>query len=329
MTAFWVALAVALLLTGALIPVLRRAGLFDMPNDRSSHETPTPRGGGVAVLIAVLVAVSAAGDAAREVYLPVAAAVVLAVVGMVDDVRSLSSRVRLAAQVLVAVLAAFAVARTADQHVGLPLLVAIGTLGVVGYVNAFNFMDGVNAISGLNAGLVGLWFVWLGQAQDAPPVELMGAVLAGAALGFLPWNVHGRIFLGDVGSYGFGALISVTALLAWAAGIPPLLVLAPVAIYLTDTGWVIATRAWSQQRLTEAHRDHVYQLLVLGGWTHLAAAGWTASFAALVCLAVATLHEQSSVVAGLGVLIVAAAYLLTPRWQQRATVAQPSPGGRR
>lgn len=287
---FWLALSGSLSLTGVLVLVLRRLRLLDMPNERSSHQLPTPRGGGGAVMLALVLGLAfAEGDVEWSL---VAAALVLACVGLIDDLRSLPARARLATQLGVA---AIVTAMVADQgNLQLLALVAIGVVGIVAYVNAFNFMDGVNGISAMHATLTGGWFVWLGEQYDVSFLVGTGAALAGASLGFLPWNATGRIFLGDVGSYGLGALIAVTTLAAWSNGVPLPVVLAPLTVYFADTGWVLVRRARAGEPLMQPHRDHVYQRLVRQGWPHLVSAAWSALVAGIVCLLVIRFAEASA-----------------------------------
>ena len=312
MTPFWVALVVALVLTAALVPLLGRIGLHDVPNARSSHAATTPRGGGLAAL-AGIAAGTLSGSAGLTAWLVVGAALALGAIGLVDDVRSLPSSVRLLAQLVVGGAVGVGLALAGASGRADLLVVAVTTLAVAAYVNAFNFMDGVNGISALNTLVAGGWFAWLGHDRDLPTVALLGTVAAGASLGFLPWNASGRIFLGDVGSYGLGTLVAATAVLAWEAGTPALLVLAPGLVYLADTGWALVTRARRGHRLTEAHRDHVYQRVLRAGWGHLASAAWTAGLGAAVCLAVAMTVETSRALAAVAAGLLVLGYLSTPR----------------
>jgi UDP-N-acetylmuramyl pentapeptide phosphotransferase/UDP-N-acetylglucosamine-1-phosphate transferase len=114
---------------------------------------------------------------------------------------------------------------------------------------------------------------------------VLGLALAGAAAGFLPWNLpRARVFLGDVGSYGIGMVVAATSLTAVLDGIPLWMAAAPLAIYLTDTAWALAKRVRRGDSWREAHRDHVYQRLIDVGWSHTAGAVLVA--AAAVFLAV-------------------------------------------
>ena len=312
MIPFWLSLVVSVVATGAAIVILRRRQLLDVPNHRSSHAVPTPRGGGLAVMVAVVVGVAVSGNSESwPVLLP---ALLLAAVGFADDLRSLSSRVRLAAQVALGLLLSLWVAHDVGTA-GLAAAVFVGVclVGIVGYVNAFNFMDGVNGISALNAAVGGAWFAWLGHQHDSHTLLVLGAVVAGAALGFLPWNASSRVFLGDVGSYGLGALLAGAAVLAWAHEVPAVLCVAPLLVYFADTAWVIVRRARAGRPLTEAHREHVYQRLVQGGWSHLGAAAWCAGSSGALAVAMAVLYDHHRAAALALVVLVLSGYLATPR----------------
>lgn len=311
MTPFWVALVVSLVLTGLALPLLRRASLIDRPNHRSSHVVPVPRGGGVAVMLAVLVA--AALDGRSDAWVVLVPALLLAAVGLADDLSSLSARLRLWAQLLVGIGACVWIAAAGSvAGAALPAFLAIGVVGFVGFVNAFNFMDGINGISALHAVVAGVWFAWLGHRDDLTSLTLLGLAIAGGALGFLPWNALSRIFLGDVGSYGIGALLAGGALAAWAGGVAVQLAVAPLLVYFADTAWVMVRRARAGKPLTEAHREHAYQRLVQQGWPHPVAAAWSAAVSAAVVLVVGGLHDHAVVATAL-VAALLTAYLATPR----------------
>ena len=312
MTSFWVALGMSLVLTGLAVPLLRRWSVIDRPNHRSSHIVPVPRGGGAAVMVAVVAGAAVGGW--PDVWPVVIPAVLLAIVGLTDDLRSLPARLRLTAQLVVgAGLCAWVAGGGTASGSSLPILLVIGTVGFVGFVNAFNFMDGINGISALNAMVSGAWFAWLGHSSDLPGLLVIGSVAAGGALGFLPWNATARVFLGDVGSYGIGALLAGAAIFAWAGGVPSLLAIAPLLVYLADTSWVILRRARAGKSLLEAHREHAYQRLVQQGWSHLAAAAWSAGVSGACVLVLAWLYPDNRVLAVMLTVALLVAYLASPR----------------
>jgi UDP-N-acetylmuramyl pentapeptide phosphotransferase/UDP-N-acetylglucosamine-1-phosphate transferase len=246
--------------------VLRRTGVVDVPNNRSSHAVVTPRGGGVAVGLSMLtgIVLSSRNIGQVEIVL-LAGATVLGVVGFCDDVRGLDARLRLVMQATVAAIGAAVVARSFDPHA---VTVAAVIVLLVGFTNAFNFMDGINGISALFAIWSGTWLAIL-AGRGAPEWLLVyGLALAGAAGGFLPWNLSGRVFLGDVGSYFIGFAIAGGVLVAALSGAGWLESLAVLAIYCADTSWAVLKRVRRGSSWRAAHKEHVYQRLVDAGLRH-------------------------------------------------------------
>jgi UDP-GlcNAc:undecaprenyl-phosphate GlcNAc-1-phosphate transferase len=295
------ALVCSLIVTGVSLPVLRRAQIIDHPNHRSSHSRPVPRGGGLAVLASVCVTSLLAAPTNRELGTLLGAALVLAAVGLADDFRPLSSGIRLLAQLVVG--AALSTALIGAGSVSWWLWVALA-VGMVGYVNAFNFMDGINGISSLTSIVVGLWWAWAGNQHDQELLHVLGLVLAGAALGFLPWNApNAKVFLGDVGSYGIGIFVAGLSGLGLTTGLPWHWAVAPLVIYGADTGWVLIKRYRAGKALGEAHREHVYQRLVDGGWSHLSSATACATAGAIICVAVGMTESPLSPWLSVGVIV--------------------------
>jgi UDP-N-acetylmuramyl pentapeptide phosphotransferase/UDP-N-acetylglucosamine-1-phosphate transferase len=283
---------VSLALQPLAIRYSRRHGLLDVPNHRSSHSVPTARSGGVVVLGAILLGTSiiltdGTSDAQRPLLLVVVAGVfAFALLGLYDDMHGISPLRRLGDQFVIAgCWAAALLLQPVDARVGNATAVyVVGAVIVVAYVNAFNFMDGVNGIAALNAAVSAATLAFLLNHQDETAPAALAAVVAAAALGFLPWNApRARIFLGDVGSYGVGASIAVLAVVAVASGADPLLCAAPLFVYGLDTGVTLLRRAVRRDPLTVAHRDHVYQRLVDAGSGHLGAALSCATASGLVC----------------------------------------------
>lgn len=320
MVAFSVAVVAALLLTGLVVPVLRRGQLLDVPNERSSHSVPVPRGGGLAVMAAVALASAAAALAGNEVlWAPLFLAMAIAVVGLADDRWSLPGAVRLVLQLMAGAAVAVWAAAIVSPAPALGLFALVAVVAVAGYVNAFNFMDGINGISALTAVVAGAWWCWIGVDNDLDGLVTLGAVVAGAMLGFAPWNApRARVFLGDVGSYGVGFLVVTGGVWAWANGVPALLCLAPLVVYIADTGWVLLKRAAGRRPLMQAHREHVYQQLVDAGWSHSASAALCAAASVVVCVALALAPLPVSLPAMAAVVL---AYLVLPRFVRTGAAA--------
>ena len=202
------------------IPLLRRLAAMDMPGLRSSHTVPTPRGGGLPIVAGLLVAVILVRGAEA---VPFGAAIgFFGALGFVDDLRGLTAIHRLLLQC--AGSAAIAALLITPLHLPvalLPALIFVTAVWLMGFVNAFNFMDGVNGISGAHAVIAGVAYACFGQWRQDPFLVAMGLAVAVGALAFLPWNaVRARVFLGDVGSYALGAALAVLAVTAITHGVP-------------------------------------------------------------------------------------------------------------
>ncbi len=258
--------------TGLALRWLRARQILDRPNDRSSHTVPTPRGGGLAVtplLIAGLGGWFAVRGGTSAEWAMLAGAALLGLLSWRDDRTPLPPLPRFAVQI-VAVATVLALLPPAAITGGLlPSAVEKLFLGLawLWFVNLFNFMDGIDGITGVEAAsiAVGL-FVALPGAVAAGPL----AILAGCAVGFLAWNWHpAKIFMGDVGSiplgYVLGFLLLEGALhhpQGWAAAL-----ILP-AVYWADATITLLRRALAGKAIWRAHREHFYQRATQGGWSH-------------------------------------------------------------
>lgn len=302
----------------AVIVLLRRRRLVDVPNERSSHERPTLRGGGIAVAAGIAIAGGLTGALRDRIGLSmIAAALAFGVLGLTDDIRRIPATVRLVAQFALAAIAVGSLLAHVNGPIAWQAVFGLGAVvWIVAYVNAFNFMDGINGLSAAQALTAGVaWWV-IGAREGVEVVGLGGAIVVGAALGFAPFNFpRATIFLGDVGSYCFGAWIGCLALIALRSGLRPEAVFAPLALYLADTGWTIVRRVRCGEVWHEAHRDHAYQRLVRAGLRHdQVTLGVGATMALTGALGVWTLHASTTTRVGLDVMLVVilGGYLASP-----------------
>lgn len=272
-----VSLAVALALTPVLRRLSHRQGLLDVPNERSSHARPTPRSGGVAIVAAIVTALALYGEwrDARLVFVLVWGAII-ALLGLVDDFRTLPAKPKLAVHALAAaattLLADVTLSRLEIPYYGwleLSLLAIPVTLfWIIGVTNAYNFMDGINGMAAIEAIVCGAAYAALTLRVGDSAGATLALAIAGGAAGFLAWNAGGSIFMGDVGSGVLGFLFGVLALRLARWDVPFIAAMLPLFPFLFDTGLTLLRRARRRERLFSAHKTHMYQRLITLGWSH-------------------------------------------------------------
>jgi Fuc2NAc and GlcNAc transferase len=275
--------------------VLHHHAVIDVPNERSSHVVPTPRGGGLAIAVVMLIAVVAlwaSGGLAPAAALALMGAAPVAMAGWVDDRHHLPVRVRLLAHTSAAVwalgwLGGLPLLRVGAEtlHIGV-MGWPIGVLGIVWAINFYNFMDGVDGIAGVQAMVAGFATALILFLVDAPGLGAASAALGGAAAGFLVWNWQpARIFMGDVGSATIGFLVAVLGIASERADALPLLgVVILLGPFVVDATLTLVRRLLRRERVYEAHRDHAYQRLVRAGWSHASVSLMYALAATLMAL---------------------------------------------
>lgn len=276
------AFAISAAVTAASIGYARRRRLIDEPGRRRSHSEPTPRGGGIAIVLAVLVCVGPAVGVFDPALPALALAlVVVAAIGWIDDHRPLHAGLRLAAHVLAAlILLASLIVLPPDVRMigsaGMPA--AIGVLGllIVWSINLHNFMDGINGLLATQAMFVLAACSALLFSADESGYAAAALVCVAAVAGFLPFNFpRARIFMGDVGSGALGLLIAVFAIAVAALG-PAYAasVLIACSAFVVDATATLLSRMLRGRRWYSAHREHLYQWLVRCGRSHRAVVGW-------------------------------------------------------
>jgi len=305
---------------------LAARGVMDRPNERSSHDRPVPRGGGLAVIgviAPVWLVVALFNGILATVWPVVLAALALAALSFIDDLRGLPPLPRVAAHIIAVSLGLWLLPDHAMLFDGwLPLWAdrIVTALAWIWFINLFNFMDGIDGITGVETIAVtgGLAFALIVMVSDgggdwshAP----LAAVLAGAAAGFLVLNWHpARLFLGDVGSVPLGYLIGW--LLVWAACVASLwwLVLILPLYYWGDATTVLIRRALKGEKIWHAHRSHAYQLAVQAGASHahvslLIATLNLALVALTLCVAIGAIGPWTALVPSALLTLAALCYL--------------------
>jgi UDP-N-acetylmuramyl pentapeptide phosphotransferase/UDP-N-acetylglucosamine-1-phosphate transferase len=259
--------------TAVTIRVLSRRAVVDVPNQRSSHTSPTVRGGGIGLAMGTLVTLAIA-----HTYLtwPAGIALVIAglgfgAIGFADDLTdAVPVRIRLALQlVAAAIVVALLWEHTSHGALRVTLVALVATFWIVSFVNAFNFMDGINGISCTEAIVAGIAFGLVARREHQLALQVAAFALVAGSIGFAPFNFpRARVFLGDVGSYFAGAWLAVLVVIGLQTPIPAAAMLAPIALYVADTGVTLARRVHRHEVWYEAHHQHTYQRLVDLGWSH-------------------------------------------------------------
>lgn len=324
------ALVAAGLLATKLIGWAAARGALDIPNARSSHSRATPRGGGIAI---VVVTAAAAGlacglhpEAMRPVLGVIVPALLIAGVSWLDDVRSLPNRLRFAVHLAAAVAAVAVLGPVREVSLGSFGSIAFGSVAwpltlvwIVGLTNAFNFMDGIDGIAGITAAISAAAIAATAAASGSPAVGGVAAAFAAAACGFLISNWHpAKIFMGDVGSAFCGFVLAVLPLALPAAAVPAGVAIAAAALwpFIFDTAFTLVRRLRRRENIFEAHRSHLYQRLVIAGWSHRAVSSLYGALSLVTAvLAVAPVFDpalrQAADLAAVATIALGIALLLT------------------
>jgi Fuc2NAc and GlcNAc transferase len=265
---------VSVLITGFMRRYAFRKNMVDLPNTRSSHVSPTPRGGGLAIVAAffgaaLILFVEKRSGIGTTLAL-IGGGGGIAVIGFLDDHRQLSAKLRLAVHVGAAIFVVMLLGVPTGQHspawpvkavwIEYPLAVFVFAWST----NLFNFMDGIDGIAGSEAVFVsgaGALLNWLNGGDGDLTVTML--CVSAASLGFLAWNwPPARIFMGDVGSGFLGFTLTTLALIASRHSAIPLAVWPILAgVFLVDATVTLIRRICRGDRWMEPHRTHAYQYL--------------------------------------------------------------------
>jgi UDP-GlcNAc:undecaprenyl-phosphate GlcNAc-1-phosphate transferase len=295
--AFAVAAVVTLVTTPLTGRLAVRVGAIDLPRRRSLHDTPVPRLGGLAILVGLLAAAVAFLPLNSETRGIFGGAVLIGVVGAIDDLRDLPPPVKLAGQIVAAAIPVAAGVRV--EAFTLPFLGSIDLgatggalltgLAMVAVMNVVNFTDGVD---GLAAGVCTIsagTFAIIALSLDRVDAGILAALTAGAALGFLWHNFHpASVFMGDAGSNLLGlmlACIAVQGVLKTAAVVALVFPLVVLAVPILDTAFVVAKRFKYRRPAWQADAEHFHHRMARIGFsqrrTVLYLYLWTIALAAL------------------------------------------------
>jgi UDP-N-acetylmuramyl pentapeptide phosphotransferase/UDP-N-acetylglucosamine-1-phosphate transferase len=296
--------------------LVKRIGIFDHPNERSSHDKPTPRGGGLGIIVGFVAGIGFAAEwppAQTAALLGIAlSGVLVSVLGLLDDIYCLNEKLKFAVLAAVSVLLAAMVGPVTNLGFELPWFIGLlcTALWVFTTANTVNFMDGSDGLMVSCLIPASLALAWMGEGV----IATAGLALAAGLAGFAVWNApltgtRGQLFSGDVGSLGASVIFAGIAVY-WAATGPggtawlAALLILPL---LGDVLLTMAARLKARRRLFTAHRSHAYQLLLQMGHSHgKVAAIWGAL--SLVAGALALIGDAGPTwlkpsVFGLGVIV--------------------------
>jgi UDP-N-acetylmuramyl pentapeptide phosphotransferase/UDP-N-acetylglucosamine-1-phosphate transferase len=268
--------------------------------DRSSHAAPTPQGAGI-VIVPVTIAVAAVTLALAGLHVPggtshaaivAGAAILLMLVGFIDDVHPLGVTLRLAAQVLAVGLAVLLAPPDLRVFASVPIEAERVALILVGlwFINLFNFMDGIDLISATETSAIALGIIMLAAiGVVSGSYGLVAAALLGATLGFVPWNAPpARVFLGDAGSLPIGFLLGVLLFHVAASGAFAAAAILPL-YHVADSTVTLVRRLIKGEKIWQPHRQHFYQMACRKGFAVIEVVRHVAILdAGLIVLAVAS-----------------------------------------
>jgi UDP-N-acetylmuramyl pentapeptide phosphotransferase/UDP-N-acetylglucosamine-1-phosphate transferase len=260
--------------------------ILDVPNERSSHSVPTPRGGGLVIvltsLFAYIVYSKITGRHFSGSYL--LGASIIALVSWLDDLLTISFVWRFLIQSLSAVLIVSTLGHFTEIYIPFGGNFDLNVFGsiltffwIIWLTNAFNFMDGIDGLAGLQAVTAGIGWLIIGRISGFEGASVLGGVLAFSSAGFLLQNWYpAKVFMGDVGSAFLGFSFAVLPLIAEhdqvkTNSILPLLPLISVSLvwlFWFDTVLTFFRRMLKGEKVWQAHREHIYQKLVIVGYTH-------------------------------------------------------------
>jgi Fuc2NAc and GlcNAc transferase len=265
-------LLISFLLTWVVKYIALKKSIIDIPNDRSSHATPTPRGGGLAVVVAFFMGLTYyffAGKIDKSLFYALLSGLPLTLIGFADDVIGLKPGVRFLVQFVCAGVALFFLGGLQSLQLAnfnlklIWLLTPVAFIAIIWSINLFNFLDGID-------GYIGSEIIFIGIGVFLLTGDNIGILLATSVGGFLIWNwPKAKIFMGDVGSTFLGFTIAVIAIHHQNTNIASM----PVWLILTSVFWFDATltiirRTKNKEKLSQAHRKHAYQRIVQAGWSH-------------------------------------------------------------
>ncbi len=257
-----------------------RHSLMDIPNQRSLHDSPIPRGGGLVIVIIVLSVVLITGITGyldqNHVFALVGGGGLVALIGWIDDHKDVSAPIRIVVHFLAATWTVFWLGGFNSLELGFYKLelgslgVFVAILSIVWLTNLYNFMDGIDGLAAVQAITVGLFTVFLFLSAGNTGLVFVMLAMVAATMGFLFWNwAPAKIFMGDVGSSFLGYFFASVAIIGENSEAAPILIwIVLLTFFLWDTTLTLVQRILAGEKWYSAHRSHAYQKIVQSGFSH-------------------------------------------------------------
>jgi Fuc2NAc and GlcNAc transferase len=249
-----------------------KSNMIAQPGERQSHQRATPTGGGLGLIAAIVMT-----TLGLQLLLPLPGfwwqnmlpgILLLTIIGWRDDRFSVSAVVRLAVQLIVSLwMIGFGWSGFSINHMGLLVIAVVATVWMM---NLYNFMDGSNGMAGFQGVFAGLLMALLFQAGGHQAMALIALVVAAACAGFLPLNFpQARVFMGDVASVPLGFIFAsfiIYGIAVDALSLPVSILI--MSVFIVDATLTLLKRVFRKEQWYTAHAQHVYQRLIVHGWSH-------------------------------------------------------------
>lgn len=278
----YLTLGICFLASLGLTPIVRklaiRIGATDEPNERKVHKTKMPRMGGLAIYLSFMLGMLILRPDSSYTLPILIGSVIIIITGILDDMYSLSAKVKIVAHLLAAIV--IVASGINVSFINLPFngvlylgwfSIPLTLLWIMGITNAINLIDGLDGLAAGVSSIVLLTIAGLSITEGNVFVFMMSAVLLGSTLGFLPYNFHpAKIFMGDTGAYFLGYIISILALLGFKnvtmfSLVVPIVIL---AVPISDTLFAIVRRLVNKKPLSAPDKSHLHHCLLRFGFSH-------------------------------------------------------------
>lgn len=256
-----------------------RKAVLDIPNERSSHTVPTPRGGGLAIVLTwygALIYFYTIHSIERDLLFAFCCGLLITIISLFDDIFGVNYKIRLTGQFVASAGALYFLGGLQKFDLGFyivnqPLfLTLLAFVAMVWFINIFNFIDGIDGYAATET-------VFISLSIFSLFADKMMLILACATFGFLLWNwQRAKIFMGDVGSTMLGFTFSVFAIWYQNHNIAPITVwIVLTALFWFDATLTLFRRFKNKERLSQAHKKHAYQRIVQAGFSHGKTVMWS------------------------------------------------------